>query len=105
MLASSGKAALNFSSFRSSACWAACVVGGDTGPTHLAAGLGAPTVMLMGPTYPQRTGLYGQMENVLVADHPCRECMKRACPKGLDCLAAIAPEQVERKLGKLLRLA
>ena len=84
---------------------AACVVGGDTGPTHLAAGLGAPSVMLMGPTYPQRTGLYGQMENVLVADHPCRECMKRACPKGLDCLAAIAPEQVERKIGALLRLA
>lgn len=81
---------------------AACVVGGDTGPTHLASGLGAQTIMLMGPTYPARTGLYGQMEHVIVADHPCRECMKRACPKGLDCLAAIAPAQVEKHLERLL---
>jgi len=34
-------------------------VGGDTGPLHLAAALGVPTVGLFGPTDPARTGPFG----------------------------------------------
>jgi heptosyltransferase-1 len=37
---------------------AACVVGGDTGPLHLAAALGTPVVALFGPTDPARNGPY-----------------------------------------------
>jgi lipopolysaccharide heptosyltransferase I len=37
---------------------AACVVGADTGPLHLAAALGTPTVALFGPTDPARNGPY-----------------------------------------------
>jgi len=37
---------------------AACAVGGDTGPLHLAAALGTPTVALFGPTDPARNGPY-----------------------------------------------
>jgi heptosyltransferase-1 len=35
------------------------VVGGDTGPVHVAAALGAPTVGLYGPTSARRNGPYG----------------------------------------------
>jgi len=35
------------------------MVGPDTGPVHLAAALGVPTVGLFGPTDPQRNGPYG----------------------------------------------
>ncbi|HWZ42972.1 MAG TPA: glycosyltransferase family 9 protein [Candidatus Saccharimonadales bacterium] len=35
-------------------------VGGDTGPLHLAAALGIPTVGLFGPTDPARTGPFGK---------------------------------------------
>jgi heptosyltransferase I len=37
---------------------AACVVGGDTGPLHLAVALGTPAVALFGPTDPARNGPY-----------------------------------------------
>ena len=79
------------------------VVGGDTGPVHLAAGLGVPTVMLMGPSDANRNGPYGQAENAIEVHRPCRYCWKRACPKGLDCLAAIHPPEVEEKIEALFR--
>ena len=81
---------------------AALVLGGDTGPVHLAAGLRRPTVMLMGPTDANRNGPYGQLENAIEVDRPCRGCWKRTCPKGLDCLAAITVDQVAAKISAVL---
>jgi heptosyltransferase-1 len=37
---------------------AVCVVGGDTGPLHLAVALGTPAVAIFGPTDPARNGPY-----------------------------------------------
>ena len=37
---------------------ALCIVGGDTGPLHLAVALGTPVVALFGPTDPSRNGPY-----------------------------------------------
>ena len=44
---------------------ASLVVGGDTGPLHLAAALGTRVIGLYGPTNPRRNGPYGQLENVV----------------------------------------
>jgi len=44
---------------------AQCIVGGDTGPLHLAVALGTPAVALFGPTDPQRNGPYPPGEIVL----------------------------------------
>jgi heptosyltransferase-1 len=41
------------------------VIGGDTGPLHLAAVLGVPIAGLYGPTDPSRNGPYGQLGNVV----------------------------------------
>ena len=82
---------------------AALVLGGDTGPVHLAAGLRVPTVMLMGPTDANRNGPYGQLQHAIEVDRPCRGCWKRACPKGLDCLAAISVDAVAAQIGAVLR--
>jgi heptosyltransferase-1 len=38
---------------------ASLLVGGDSGPTHLAAALGIPLVALYGPTDPTRNGPWG----------------------------------------------
>ncbi len=40
------------------------VIGGDTGPLHLAAALGTPVVGIYGPTNPLRNGPYGQLGRV-----------------------------------------
>lgn len=40
-------------------------IGGDTGPMHLAAALGAPVVAIFGPTDPARNGPYGTQSVVL----------------------------------------
>ena len=44
---------------------ASLVIGGDTGPLHLAAALGTPIIGLYGPTDPRRNGPYGQLERVV----------------------------------------
>ena len=79
-------------------------LGGDTGPVHLSAGLGTPTLMVMGPTDANRNGPYGQLENAIEADRPCKYCWKRACPKGIDCLARISVADVKTRLQQLLQL-
>jgi len=47
---------------------ASLVVGGDTGPLHLAAALGVPAVALFGPTDPLRNGPWGAGKKVVVRD-------------------------------------
>jgi heptosyltransferase I len=44
---------------------AQCIVGGDTGPLHLAVALGTPAVALFGPTDPSRNGPYPPDQVVL----------------------------------------
>lgn len=78
------------------------VIGGDTGPVHLAAGLKVPTIMLMGPTNATRNGPYGQLANAIEADRACKHCWKRACPDNKDCLNAIAAVQVMAKAEEIL---
>jgi heptosyltransferase-1 len=46
---------------------AACIVGGDTGPLHLAIALGTPSVAIYGPTDPVRNGPYRSNAIVLRA--------------------------------------
>jgi len=51
---------------------AACIVGGDTGPLHLAIALGTPAVALFGPTDPARNGPYRTSDIVLRAPDAVR---------------------------------
>lgn len=81
---------------------AKAVVGGDTGPVHLAAGLEKPVVMLMGPTDLNRNGPYGQPKNAIEISRTCKHCWKRQCKLNLDCLADIKLETVVKKLQAIL---
>ena len=78
------------------------VIGGDTGIVHLAAGLKVPVVMLMGPTDANRNGAFGQIQNSIEVDRPCKGCWKRACPKNFDCLEYITTAQVKEKISEII---
>ncbi len=66
------------------------VLGGDTGPLHLAAALGAPTLSFYGPTLARRNAPPGHA--FIQSPVDCAGCVKRSCPKGQpDCMTAIRP--------------
>lgn len=49
---------------------ATCIVGGDTGPLHLAAAFGTPVVGIFGPTDPARNGPYRTGGRPVNVSHP-----------------------------------
>ncbi len=77
------------------------VLGGDTGPVHLAHALGTPVLALMGPTDPATHGPYGAPERALAVRLPCSFCHQR-----LDgprpCLLALEPAAVAARALELL---
>ncbi len=68
------------------------VVGGDTGPLHIAAALGRPTLGLYGPSYPWRNGPYGNDSLVLEVSCEKRGCYRRKCRE--ECVASIPRDMV-----------
>ncbi|MDF2500172.1 MAG: rfaF [Anaerosporomusa subterranea] len=79
------------------------VVGGDTGPVHLATALNTPVLMLMGPTNPERNGPYGKRNAVLTVPYECAGCWKRECRYGKECLTVLSPDAVYQEAIKLLK--
>lgn len=77
------------------------VLGGDTGPTHLAHALGAPVLCLMGPTDPARHGPYGHPERALSVRLPCSYCYKRL-DSSKACLLELRPEAVVERASAIL---
>ena len=72
---------------------ATLVVTTDSGPMHIAAAVGTPTVALFGPTDPKRTGPYGKGHTVISLGMPCSPCFRRQCPNPL-CMGGISVERV-----------
>ena len=73
------------------------VVAGDTGPMHLARGLGVPVVALFTST-PATQFFFGPRDVALQADVGCGPCSfygRSSCPAGTwACLSALTPAQV-----------
>jgi lipopolysaccharide heptosyltransferase I len=76
------------------------LVGPDTGPLHLAAALGVPTVGLYGPTDPRRNGPYGNRGRTLRPENASTSYQHSAPPDGV--MERIRPEQVLEAIQELL---
>jgi lipopolysaccharide heptosyltransferase II len=70
------------------------LIANNTGPVHLAAGVGAPVVDLYALTNPQHTP-WLVPSRVLSFDVPCKYCYRSVCPEEHhQCLRGITPPQV-----------
>ena len=56
------------------------LIGGDTGPLHLAVALGLPTVAILGPTAPWRNGPFNPEDEIVTHDQ-CSNSYRRKCPE------------------------
>jgi heptosyltransferase-1 len=73
---------------------AALVISGDTGPLHIAAAVGTPTVSLFGPTDPHRNGPWA-LDDVAVSRYGACGChYERRCRKPEWCLESIPVAEV-----------
>jgi heptosyltransferase-1 len=78
----------------------ALVIGGDTGPAHLACALGKPVVGIYGPTDPARNGPWGVPFRVLRHPESRRDHARRNAPEvGL---LTIEPEEVLDAVDELM---
>jgi heptosyltransferase I len=79
------------------------VVGGDTGPFHLACALGAPVVGIFGPTSPVRNGPWRSEDEVVAHALPCSFCYGRSCATQNECMDISVDEvfaAIVRRLAK-----
>jgi heptosyltransferase-2 len=87
---------------------AAALVGNDSGPAHLAAAVGTPTVTVFGATAPALgyvpRGSAGRIvEEGALACRPCSRHGGTRCPLGhFRCMRDVGPERVLRALDELL---
>ncbi len=80
-------------------------VGNDSGPTHLAAAAGCPTVAVFGATDPARNGPYGATSRSVIVDEEleCQPCWKKHCERGDHaCLERLGAERVLQACDDLL---
>ena len=77
----------------------------DSGPMHIGAAVGTPTIALFGPTSPIRHGPYGENHEVIEKTVECRPCYKRNCTrKDLPhlCMTEIDPHEVITQVLKMV---
>jgi hypothetical protein len=88
---------------------AGMVVGNDSGLSHVAAAVGAPTLLLFGPTDHACLGPLPPNATVLRAGLPCEPCWSTAplaaCRKKIDCLARLDVDSVERAVRGVINVA
>ena len=74
---------------------ASVTIGNDSGPVHVSAALGVPTVAVFGPTSAEWTAPRGSAVRIVREDISCAPCFKRECPFGSPrCLSQIGIDRV-----------
>lgn len=73
----------------------AVLIGNDTGPAHVSAALGKPTITIFGPTNEFETAPLGPRATIVRAENiECERCMFRSCPIDHRCMERISVERV-----------
>jgi ADP-heptose:LPS heptosyltransferase len=83
----------------------AAVISVDSGPRHLAASVGTPTLTVWGPELVSRWHPYGpERHPVVLREIACRPCGLSVCvEKKHECMVALSPSDVLKALKQLLK--
>ena len=79
------------------------IVTNDTGPAHIGAALGRPTLVIFGPTNPLTTRPFSPVAEILRHPPDCAPCMLRDCPIDHRCMTAITVDEVFERSHALLK--
>jgi heptosyltransferase-2 len=74
----------------------------DTGPAHIGAALGRPTLVIFGPTNPLTTRPFSPFAEIIRHPPECAPCMLRDCPIDHRCMTAITPDEVFLRASEVL---
>lgn len=81
------------------------IIANDSGPMHIAAALGKPTLGIFGPTNPVAHGPYSPISDyVNKEDLFCIICNKLVCPYGHECMLQLPINLILAKIDKILSL-
>jgi lipopolysaccharide heptosyltransferase II len=79
------------------------VIANDSGPMHISAALGKPTLGIFGPTDPAAHGPYSPASGYVInKDLFCIICNKLTCPYGHECMLELPVDIVLNKVTSLL---
>ena len=78
------------------------VVGADTGPVHLAAAVGTPTVSFYRASEGKRSGPRGGLHAIVQAPIHCTACFRTNCDKDDECRHSIKVETLMAAISRLL---
>jgi len=78
------------------------VVGGDTGPVHLAAAVGTPTVSFYRASNGKRSGPRGKGHAIIQSPLHCARCFRTECDKDAECRESIKVETLAKEIEGLL---
>lgn len=80
------------------------VIANDSGPMHISAALGIPTLGIFGPTNPKAHGPYSpNSDYVIKEDLHCIVCNKLVCPYNHECMTQLPVEMVLEKVERITR--
>jgi len=79
------------------------IIANDSGPMHISAALGKPTLGLFGPTDPYTAYPYGNNEWVRLDELFCIKCDLLVCPYNHECFRNLPAERVLDRLDKLIK--
>ncbi|WP_243374013.1 lipopolysaccharide heptosyltransferase I [Geotalea sp. SG265] len=79
------------------------VVGGDTGPVHLAAAVGTATVSFYRASDGKRSGPRGDNHVIIQSPMQCSRCFRTKCDRDRECRQSITMEAVVQGVEKILK--
>ena len=84
-------------------------IGNDSGPSHIAAGVGTNTITIFGSTdikhcvkFMPYIGIHEYLKPS--EDIKCHPCYKTKCPTNMECMASISVESILNKINFLFYL-